>query len=282
MSDAQRRPHQAAWSDVDKAGDTAAFAAYLDTVRALDAINAYKADSVERMRLQPGHVALDVGCGTGDDCKRIMDRVGPEGSVLGVDFSAAMVEEATRRWTGQGLPMRFQVGDVHHLDLPDAAFDATRADRMFQHLADPRAALAELVRVTRPGGRVVISDPDWGTYIMDATPTAASMRYLEYARGQARNPWIGRQLYGYCHEAGLTEIEVAAHVIFFLDYGVLEKMGNLDAGFITAVAAGQMSEADVAEVKADLRARQAAGRFLTTVNVMTVAGTTPLKRSPPR
>lgn len=282
MSGAENRPNQAAWSDVDKAGDTAAFAAYLDTVRALDAINAYKAASVEKMRLEPGMAALDVGCGTGDDCKRIADRVGEGGRVLGIDFSAAMVEESTRRWTGQGLPLQFAVGDVHHLDLPDQAFDAVRADRMFQHLAAPMTALRELVRLTRPGGRVVISDPDWGTYIMDASPTPASMRYLEYARGQAKNPWIGRQLYGMFRELGLVELEVAAHVIFFLDYAVLEKMGNLDAGFLAAVAAGQMSDRDVAEVKADLQARQAAGRFLTTVNVMTVSGTVPLTPARPR
>lgn len=275
MSIPEVRPNPAAWSDVDRSADTAAFAAYLDTVRALDAINAYKAGSIELMRLKPGQAALDVGCGTGDDAKRIADRVGEGGAVLGIDFSAAMVEESTRRWAGRDLPLRFAVGDVHALDLPADSFDAARADRMFQHLAEPRVALAELVRVTRPGGRVVISDPDWGTYIMDAPPTPAVMRYLEYARGQARNPWIGRQLYGLFHEAGLTELELAAHVIYFLDYGVLEKMGNLDAGFVAAVAAGQMTEGDVAEVKAELQARQAAGRFLTTVNVMTVAGTVP-------
>ena len=277
MADAEARPNAAAWSDVDKATDTAAFAAYLDTVRALDAINAYKANSIAAMRLRPGQTALDVGCGTGDDAARVADRVGEGGSVLGIDFSAAMVEECTKRWAGGARPLRFAVGDVHALDLPDASFDAVRADRMFQHLAEPERALSELVRVTRPGGRVVISDPDWGTYIMDATPTPAVRRYLEYARGQARNPWIGRQLYGLFHAAGLVELELAAHVIFFLDYAVLEKMGNLDAGFLAAIAAGQMTDADAAEVKAELQARQAAGRFLTTVNVMTVAGTVPLR-----
>lgn len=271
----QTRPDAATWSDVDKAKDTSAFSAYLDSVRALDAIGAYKLASLEAMRLEPGHRALDVGCGTGDDARKAADRVGPEGEVLGIDFSAAMIEEARRRWVSPGLPLRFEVGDVHALALPDHHFHAARADRMFQHLADPGRALGELARVTRPGGRVVVSDPDWGTYIMDASPTPAVKRYLEYARGQARNPWIGRQLYGLFREQGLRELSVSAAVVFFLDYGVLEKMGNLDAGFVAAVAAGQMSEDDVAEVKQELMSRQQAGRFLVSVNVMTVAGTIP-------
>lgn len=275
MSEQGSTPNQAAWSDVDKVEDTNAFLAYLDTVRSIDAASVYKANTLELMRLQPGQRALDVGCGTGDDARKLLDRVGPGGSVLGIDFSAAMVEESRRRWCAEGLPLEFAVGDVHALALPDASFHAVRADRMFQHLASPEQALAELHRVTRPGGRVVLSDPDWGTYVMDGPRSPAFERYLEFARGQARNPWIGRQFYGLFRAAGLTEIELFAHVIFFLDYGVLEKMGNLDAGFLAAVQAGQMSEDDVAEVKLALRERQASGRFLTTVNVYTAAATRP-------
>ncbi len=275
MAEQTTTPSQAAWSDVDKVQDTGAFLAYLDTVRSMDAASVYKANTLALMRLLPGQRALDVGCGTGDDAARMAERVGPSGSVLGIDFSAAMVEESRRRWGEGGLPLRFSVGDVHALALDDASFDAARADRMFQHLAAPEKALAEMIRVLRPGGRIVLADPDWGTYCVDGPRSPAFERYMEFARGQARNPWIGRQLYGMFRAAGLVEIELAAHVVFFLDYGVLEKMGNLDAGFLAAIEAGQMSADDVVEVKAALQARQKAGRFLATVNVYTAAGTRP-------
>lgn len=275
MSQVTTTPDQATWSDVDKARDTAAFAAYLDTVRSMEAANAYKQGSIDRMRLREGMSALDVGCGTGDDARKLADRVGPSGRVLGIDFSAAMVDESRRRWGDAGLPLEFQVGDAHRLELASASFDAVRADRMFQHLASPLDALRELVRVTRPGGRVVISDPDWGTYILDASPSDAVKRYQAFAQGQAKNPWIGRQLYGMFREVGLQEVEVSAAVAFFLDYGMLEKMGNLDAGFVAAVAAGQMTEPEVALVKQELQERQQQGRFFVTVNVYTVSGTVP-------
>lgn len=273
MAQETTRPDQATWSDLNQAPAPEVFAQYLDTIRTLDAIPAYKARSIELMRLVPGARALDVGCGTGDDAKRVAEQVGPDGQVLGMDFSAAMVEESRRRWAGAGLPLSFEVGDVQSLALPDNSFDAARADRVFQHLASPEQGLAELARVTRPGGRVVLSDPDWGTYILDAPPTPAVKRYQEFAQGQATNPWIGRQFYGLMRAAGLVELDLAAHVVYFLDYAVLEKLGNLDAGFVAAVAAGAMTEDEVVEVKHELQARQAARRFLVTVNVYTAAGT---------
>ena len=53
------------------------------------------------------------------------------------------------------------------LPFPDASFDASRSERMFQHLKDPDAVFGEMVRVTKPGGRIVVLDPDWGTASID-------------------------------------------------------------------------------------------------------------------
>lgn len=269
------RPDAQTWTDVDTAADAAAFAAYLDTVRTIDAAATYKRLSLEMTRLGPGMRGLDVGCGTGDDAMRMAERVGAEGHVMGLDFSRAMVEEARRRWGGKGLSLEFDVGDIRALTLPDDSVDAARADRVFQHLEDPGAALDELVRVTRPGGRVVLADPDWGTYVIDTPRTPAARRYHAFARQQATNPWSGRRLLGLLRSRGLTELEVDAQVGVFLDYAVLEKMGNLDAGFVAAVQAGQMTGDEVEEVKGQLRQRQAEGRFFAAVTLFTAAGTVP-------
>ena len=94
MSDS--RPDAAAWSDVDKAAQPAAFAQYLDTIRSLGAIETYKARSVELMGLVPGGSALDVGCGTGDDTRRLLARVGPLGRVLGITDRTAWNHELVR------------------------------------------------------------------------------------------------------------------------------------------------------------------------------------------
>ena len=69
------------------------------------------------------------------------------------------MDEARRR--SQHTWIEFVVGDAHALEFQPATFDAARAARTLQHLKDARRALAELARVVRPGGRVVLPEPDW-------------------------------------------------------------------------------------------------------------------------
>ncbi|MCB9741018.1 MAG: methyltransferase domain-containing protein [Alphaproteobacteria bacterium] len=269
------RPDARTWTDLDQAEAPEAFAQYLDTVRQMQAAAAYKQRSLELARPAPGMRAVDVGCGTGDDAARLAELVGPEGAVLGLDFSQAMVDEAQKRWAGGGLALQFRVGDIRALDLDDDSVHIARADRVLQHLQEPGAAVDELIRVTRPGGRVVVADPDWGTYIIDTPRDEAAQRYHAFAAGQATTPWSGRMLYGLLRARGLAEVTVEAHVATFLDYGVLERMGNLDAGFVAAVEAGAMNEAEVRALKEALLQRQAEGRFFAALTVFTAAGTVP-------
>jgi ubiquinone/menaquinone biosynthesis C-methylase UbiE len=100
---------------------------------------------------------LDVGCWAGDGLRSLAEFVGATGRVVGVDTSKAMLAEARART--EGLAVECRVGDAHRLEFATDTFDACRADRVFQHLERPREALAELVRVTRPGGWIVVMDP---------------------------------------------------------------------------------------------------------------------------
>lgn len=106
----------------------------------------------------PGDRALDVCCGTGDVTRRLA-RSGAE--VVGVDFSEAMLEVArarARRWGTAGERVRFLQADAMHLPFAEETFDAVTVAYGLRNLADWREGLRELVRVTRPGGRVVILD----------------------------------------------------------------------------------------------------------------------------
>ena len=70
-------------------------------------------------------------------------------------------------------------GDAVSLPFRDASVDAVRCERVFQHLPDPEAAVAEMVRVLRPGGRVVLMDSDWGTGIVHPVDPDVLLRYQE-------------------------------------------------------------------------------------------------------
>jgi len=110
-----------------------------------------------RAELGPGDAALDVCCGTGDLAIELAARVGPEGTVVGCDFSEPMLELARRKAGDRELSqVRFEWADALELPYPDGAFDAVTVGFGARNLADLDGGLRELARVLRPGGRLVI------------------------------------------------------------------------------------------------------------------------------
>jgi demethylmenaquinone methyltransferase/2-methoxy-6-polyprenyl-1,4-benzoquinol methylase len=113
--------------------------------------------AADRAELGPGDAALDVCCGTGDLAIELAARVGPEGTVVGCDFSEPMLELARRKAGGRELSqVRFEWADALELPYPDGAFDAVTVGFGARNLADLDGGLRELARVLRPGGRLVI------------------------------------------------------------------------------------------------------------------------------
>ena len=101
--------------------------------------------------LRPGDRALDVATGTGDLAVELERRTGP-GGVVGVDFAEAMLEIARRKAPG----ITFEAGNALDLPYGDGEFAATTVGFGARNFSDLRAGLAEMARVTRPGGRVVV------------------------------------------------------------------------------------------------------------------------------
>jgi SAM-dependent methyltransferase len=99
---------------------------------------------------------LDVACGPGVISRAMASRVG---SVSGVDLTPAMVEEAERRAREEGIDnVSFAPGDATALDLPDASFDGAITRLSLHHIPAPGRVVAEMARLVRPGGWVVVSD----------------------------------------------------------------------------------------------------------------------------
>jgi arsenite methyltransferase len=109
---------------------------------------------VERLALAEGARVLDVGCGTGRLARWIAERLGPKGSVTGIDPLAERIAIARSR----GGADRFEVGQAEDLGaFEDASFDAVCMTSVFHWVADKPKALAEARRVLRPGGRLGVT-----------------------------------------------------------------------------------------------------------------------------
>jgi len=102
--------------------------------------------------LQPGGSALDVACGSGKLTAQLVRIAGPDGRVVGLDFSSQMLEVARREHPG----VEFTDGDALNLPFDDATFDAATIAFGLRNLADPVRGLREMLRVVKPGGRAVV------------------------------------------------------------------------------------------------------------------------------
>jgi ubiquinone/menaquinone biosynthesis C-methylase UbiE len=111
-------------------------------------------------RIQPGEQVLDVGCGTGTLALEVQQRLGATGRVVGVDPGPQQIARARSKAARRNLPIDFQIGVIEQLAFPDQAFDVVLSTLMMHHLPDDlkRQGLAEIARVLKPGGRLVIAD----------------------------------------------------------------------------------------------------------------------------
>ena len=185
-----------------------------NAVRFLDGLNSTQQVQEIQQRthallgVREGAHVLDVGCGLGDVTRELAALVGKTGRVVGVDLSENMVAESRRRTEGTGLSVAFQRGDIHQLNLPLESFDACRSSRVFLYLDDPRKALSELVRLTRPGGTVLIFEPEFDSWLLDGPNPSVVRKLVHFWTDQLRNPWIGRQLPGMFRAQGLHRVSV--------------------------------------------------------------------------
>lgn len=112
---------------------------------------------VRRLNLKPGDRVLEVSVGTGTNLPLIAKRLGGSGTIVGLDISRGMLGYCERRTRGRGA-VQLVEGEAAHLPFADGVFDAVLHHGGIAEFGDRGAAIAEMYRVVRPGGRVVVCD----------------------------------------------------------------------------------------------------------------------------
>lgn len=237
-----------------------------------------KRRTYELMNIRPGAKVLDAGCGPGVDTIPLAQRVGASGSVVGIDVDTDMLAQADARASAEGLSGRVihRWADATQLPDGDGTYDACRAERLFQVLpksVSPEAVLREIVRVTRPGGRIVAADADWASASLDLEDAGLERRLAQFFAERLRpNGYAGRQLYRWFRRAGLTDIEVEVFPIVHTHssrthYGDWLQREAMAAGVITADEATRW--------RAAMAQADEAGEFFASGCMVVVAGTKP-------
>ena len=262
------QPAGSFFSDVDGSGASDEAARYLTFAaeRAAD----MRRQGYERMEIGEGCSVLDVGCGLGEVCADLVERVGPSGRVVGVDVSEAMIARARERCGD--LPVEFGIGDAEALVFDDATFDAVRAERVVQHLDDPATAIAEMARVARPGGKVFVLDPVHDASVVATEHPEVWEAIRAHGQGGVRQPRAGLFLNEWMRAAGLeVSLVVGARIID--DWPSSRMLGRFDDAAARAVNAGALTTAQVEDFVAEQERRFEQGVFAQSIFFVQALGT---------
>jgi SAM-dependent methyltransferase len=192
-----------------------------------------------------------------------------------VDYDPAMVAEANRRAEAAGVAAwtRHEHAAAHALPFADGYFDAVRSERMLQHLVEPEPAIAELVRVTRPGGRVVVVDSDWGSLSLQMGDAALERRLVAVQQFERNhNSFSGRRLPGQLAAAGLHNLHVEVFPLMTTRLPVAQRILGFEGMEQLALDLGRVTPDELARWRAGLAAADADGTFYFCLNLVLVAG----------
>lgn len=169
---------------------------------------------LDRVGLQAGQAAIDLGCGPRGILDLLAGRVAPAGRVVGLDADPAHAAMAAEFAVTRGLSsVEIVTADARSTGLPTGSFDLVHARTLLVNLPDPAAVAAEMMRLARPGGWVVSMEPDT-EHTACYPPHPAFHRLCDIFtmafRRNGADPWIGRRVPELFRQAGLADVGVEA------------------------------------------------------------------------
>src|SRR5215469_6545317 len=169
---------QQQWSNIDGMADPQTYVASMSQIREAQPDDHF-AQLPHFLDLKPGLQILEVCCGQGRVAQFVAQQVG-DGHVVGIDISASMIEAARHRPGVAELPLTFQQADARQLPFPDHSFDRVYSMFSLQIVPEAERALAEMLRVLRPGGRLYHVDYDFRGMMIDSDIPALTKRIVAH------------------------------------------------------------------------------------------------------
>ena len=212
----------------------------------------------ELLELRPEQRCLDVGCGIGEDARATAKAFNAQ--LVGIDNNPRMVEVAQSR--SAAFPsVTFQTAEATKLPFPNATFEAAWVKRTLMHIANPAPVLSEIVRVVKPGGRIVAVEPDLELVVIDSGMAEVTRKVLAIQAGAYANASVGRQLRRLLSHAGLIDVHAVPQVMTIPDATTLETTLRLFSVAHAGVANGVFSPEEASAWEEDLLTKDRAGVF---------------------
>lgn len=229
-------------------------------------VSGQRAEVLRRLELRQGEAVLDVGSGPGLLLRDLALSVGTGGKAVGLDMSAPMIAIASRRC--EGLPqVALRQGGANAFPFADATFDVAVSTQVYEYVPDMAGALAELFRVMKPGGRILILDTDWDSLVLHTEDRPLQQRILKIWDEHLADAHLPATLSPKLRAAGFQITRREIIPLFNAEYHANSfSAGVLDGirGFVAGRSGVSKEEADGwAQSLRDLGAR---GEFFFSIN----------------
>jgi len=195
--------------------------------------------------LKTGTQVLDVGSGPGHLAYEIARVIGPDGHIEGVDSAEGSVETGQRRCAGLENAS-FTLGDAYNLAYDDGTFDTVMSSQVFEYLDDVPKAFGEILRVLKPGGRVLIHGTGWGALLWHSKDPERMSRILDIWDGHLADPKMSETMAKKLHDAGFVGVQAEPIVHMEMSYdpnSMSAIMAKFVGGYVVSQGVSQ-AEAD--------------------------------------
>jgi ubiquinone/menaquinone biosynthesis C-methylase UbiE len=233
-----------------------------------------KERSYKLMHLKTGYRIIDLGCGPGTDTIPLAKFVGSTGKVIGIDADNQMITTANKNAKEAGVSSLVVHRQYDAMSLPFDSdyFDACHTERLFQHLLNPEKVLSEMVRVTKPGGWIVVADTDHSSLSIDNSVIDVEWKLRRFRTDKFKCGYAGRQLYRLFKLQNISDITVELFPFFSTDYRSTRYFALLDEGEWDAVASGVITEEELQCWHENLEEADKNGTFFASFTMTLIAG----------
>lgn len=199
-------------------------------------------NTLDALALRAGERVLDAGCGTGLLAESMAGQVGSQGSVVGVDNSAAMLAVAQQR-CAQLQQVELREASITELDFEAQSFDAASCTQVLLYVDQVELALEQLHRLLKPGGRLAIIETDWRGLVLNNQDEALTRRILDAWDGAVASPNLPVKLGAMLRRLGFSALRIEPIPVLNTSY--LES--NFSAGMVQFFAKNALDKNLISE-----------------------------------